>query len=119
MPVLEAPRCALHFGETEAAANRVGKPNLTRIESFGFRLGDAYPLSRAGYCEVVVAWVVGKSDGEVGGVVVGRMMTVRVGVAARPAPRRNHSRVHHASSELCYLSTRIRVQLDAMNVERS
>ena len=37
---LEAPRWALHFGETEAAANRGGKLNVTRIESFGF----AYPL---------------------------------------------------------------------------
>src|ERR1700726_4739043 len=72
MPVLEAPRCALHFGETEAAANRGGKPNVTCIESFGF----AYPLSRAGYCEVEVAVVVLAADGEMAVAATAWMMTV-------------------------------------------
>jgi hypothetical protein len=78
---LEAPRCALHFGETEAAANRGGNLNVTRIENFGF----AYPSSRAGYCEVGVAVVVLAADGEMAVAVAAWMMTVRVEVAARPA----------------------------------
>jgi len=86
MPVLEAPRYALHFGETEAAANRDGKPNVNPDRKLRFLpWEDAYPLSGAGYCDVEVAVVVPAADGEVGGVVVGWMMTVRVEVEVRPA----------------------------------